>query len=114
MARLNWDEDKKVAWSLVSAEDFTQSQSDENDIPLITEEVSKNFPQSPICAIIYTGLNSQTVGQVKIIDEKMRKSFSQLYNISAPTQILRVNFTNMNLIEAEKDLLEKLEKIKGL
>jgi nanoRNase/pAp phosphatase (c-di-AMP/oligoRNAs hydrolase) len=111
MARLNWDENKKAAWSLVSTEDFTQSQSDEKDIPLITEEVSKNFPQSQICAIIYTDLNGQTIGHVKINDEKKRKKFSQLYNISAPTPLLKITFPDMNLIEAEKDLLKKLEEV---
>jgi nanoRNase/pAp phosphatase (c-di-AMP/oligoRNAs hydrolase) len=113
MARLHWDENKKVIWSLISTEDFTQSHSGEEDIPLITEEVGKNFPQSQICAIIYNDLNNQTFGRIKVLDEKKARQIAELYHSTYTNPILKVSFKGMNLVEAEKDFLNKLEDMEN-
>lgn len=43
MARLNWNEKKKLVWSLVSLEDFVQSRSKPSDIPFILDKIKDNY-----------------------------------------------------------------------
>ncbi len=110
MARLNWDKDKKIIWSLVSQEDFAQSCSDEKDIHSVLEEIQKSFPQNQTCIIIYANKKNQSIASLKIIDEKKMKILSEIYQTEQFGQILEINFKSKNLVEAEKDLFEKISK----
>jgi nanoRNase/pAp phosphatase (c-di-AMP/oligoRNAs hydrolase) len=110
MARLNWDKDKKIIWSLVSQEDFNQSSSSEEDIKPVLEELQKSFPQNQTCMIIYTNSKNESVASLKIMDEKKMKVLSEIYKNSQTGQILEINFKSKNLLEAEKDLFEKISE----
>lgn len=108
MARLNWDKEKKIIWSLVSQEDFSQSSSTEEDISGVLEELQKSFPQNQTCVIIYLNKQNQSVALLKVVDEKKMKILTEAYEIENFGQILEINFGDKNLIEAEKDLFKMI------
>ena len=108
MARLNWDKEKKVIWSLVSQEDFIQSISDEKEITTVLEELQKSFPQNQTCIIIYVNHKNEAIALLKIVDEKKMKRLKEAYEIENSDQILEINFGHKNLIEAEKNLFETM------
>lgn len=110
MARLNWDKDKKIIWSLVSQEDFNQSSSSEEDIKPVLEELQKSFPQNQTCMIIYTNSKNESVASLKIMDEKKIKILNEIYKNSQTGQILEINFKSKNLLEAEKNLFKKISE----
>jgi len=108
MARLNWDKDRKIIWSLVSQEDFIQSASSEKDITLVLEELQKSFPQNQTCLIIYINDKNESMASLKIVDENKMKILTEAYEIDNFGQILEINFGNKNLIEAEKSFFETM------
>lgn len=108
MARLNWDKEKKIIWSLVSQEDFSQSSSTEEDISGVLEELQKSFPQNQTCVIIYLNKQNQSVALLKVVDEKKMKILTEAYEIENFGQILEINFGDKNLIEAEKELFKMI------
>lgn len=110
MARLNWDKDKKIIWSLVSREDFNQSFSNEEDIPIVLEEIQKSFPQNQTCLIIYTNKQNQSIALLKMVDEKKMNKINEFYEVNIKNQLLEINFNQKNLIEAEKELFKKILK----
>lgn len=110
MARLNWDKEKKIIWSLVSQEDFTQSLSDESLTLAVLEELQKSFPQNQTCLIIYNNQKNQSVALLKIVDERKMKILQEIYQAKRNGQILEINMGNKNLVEAEKELFEKIAK----
>jgi len=108
MARINWDKEKKLVWSLVSQEDFIQSSSNEKYTPTVLEELQKNFPQNQTCLIIYGNKENETVALLKIVDEKKMKLLKEIYKTEEEGQLFKINFGKKNLIEAEKDLFQKM------
>ncbi|MCK5080557.1 MAG: hypothetical protein KAQ63_00180 [Candidatus Moranbacteria bacterium] len=108
MARLNWDKERKVIWSLVSQEDFAQSSSSEEDVSLVLEELQKSFPQNQTCIIIYVNKEHETIVLLKIVDEKKMKIMTEAYEIENFSQTLEINFGEKNLIEAEKSLFKTM------
>jgi len=108
MARINWDKEKKLVWSLVSQEDFVQSSADEEYTPTVLEELQKSFPQNQTCLIIYGNKKNETVALLKIVDEKKMKLLKEIYETEEEEQLLKINFGKKNLIEAEKDLFQKM------
>ncbi len=108
MARLNWDKENKIIWSLVSQEDFIQSNSNEDIIEAVLEELQKSFPQNQTCIIIYVNKNNQTKALLKIVDERKMKILSEAYEIENFGQILEINFNKKNPIEVEKNILKTM------
>jgi len=108
MARLNWDKERKIIWSLVSQEDFIQSSSSEEDVEAVLGELQKSFPQNQTCLIIYTSSNNQTIALLKIVDEKKMKTLTEAFDVECYGQILEIKFEEKNLIEAEKELFKAM------
>jgi len=108
MARLNWDKQAAFIWSLISEEDFIQSRADKNDIPFILEEIQKNFSDGRAYAIIYTGEKTGTNARIKFDNEKTALALAEIYDLPTSKDML-IKFPGKNLLEAEKDLLEKLK-----
>jgi nanoRNase/pAp phosphatase (c-di-AMP/oligoRNAs hydrolase) len=106
MARLNWDKNKKIIWSLVSKEDFVQSSSNEEDIEYVLEELQKSFPQNQTCLIIYTNKENEAIALLKIVDERKMKVLTEALEKENFGQLLEINFGEKNLIEAEKELFK--------
>jgi hypothetical protein len=110
MARLNWDKNRKIVWSLISQEDFTQSSSNESMVLPILEEIQKSFPQNQTCLIIYTNQKNESIVLIKIIDEKKMMILKEIYSCQKIGQeILKIKMQNKNLIETEKELFEKIK-----
>jgi len=110
MARLNWDKEKKIIWSLVSQEDFSQSSSSEEDIPAVLEELQKSFPQNQTCIIIYINKKNKAIALLKIVDEKKMMALTKNSEIDNFGQLLEIDFSEKNLIEAEKKLFTIMEE----
>lgn len=53
MVRLNWEEDIKLVWSEVTAEDFVQSRASSTDLPFVLEKLADNYSAGKIFAAFY-------------------------------------------------------------
>jgi phosphoesterase RecJ-like protein len=109
MARLNWDENKKLAWSLVTIEDFVQSRSKPGDIPFILEKIKDNYSAGEIFMVIYNEKVDLTVGMIKCSDSEMAKKLSGVFNGQLKQDIVMFKIEGKNILEAEKEVLEKLK-----
>lgn len=114
MARLNWNEEYQMAWSLISGEDFVQSRAGESDIPLVLEEIEKNFSQGQIFAILYSYGHFKTKVQLITPDEKIKQKIINFFEteITETNKMLCFEIKEQDLIKAEKKLLEKIKQIK--
>ncbi len=77
-ARLNWNEEEKLAWSLLSVEDFVQSRSTHKDIPFVIDEIQKNFAQAQIIAVFFGKTNHDSLARVRVTNEKKAEFITQI------------------------------------
>lgn len=108
MARLNWDEKLKLAWSLVTIEDFVQSRSKPQNIPFILEKVKDNYSAGEIFLVLYSEKTDATVGMLKCSDAEKEKKLSSLLSGQLKQNIVTFIIEGKNILEAEKEVLEKL------
>lgn len=111
MARLNWNDTHRAAWSLISIEDFVQSRTSEKDVPAALEQVQENFAKGQLFAIFYNESSSATTAQIRFSNENIARDIANLFNVSFHPRTLKLTFDNKNLLEAEKAFLEKLESL---
>ena len=110
MAHLKWDENLKLAWSLVSIEDFVQSRSKPEDIPLILKKIQDNYSSGKIFLVLYNDTPQSVKGIIKYSqpDEEL-KITSELEKTKKTGDIYEFNLVSTNIQEAEKEFLQKIK-----
>jgi len=111
MARLNLDEELKLVWSLMSIEDFVQSRSNPQDIPFILEKIKDNYSASNIFMVLYNEKTDIVNGMIKCGDPEMVKKIVGIFNGNAKQDIVNFKLEGKNILEAEKEALEKMKKL---
>ncbi|OGI25038.1 MAG: hypothetical protein A3J76_02280 [Candidatus Moranbacteria bacterium RBG_13_45_13] len=109
MARLNWNENLKLAWSLVSLEDFVQSRTTHEDLPLILEKIKDNFSSGNIFAIVYSESLKKNIAYIKSNDSQTLRRLEKLFEGEIKNGYLSVEFSGKDILEAEKEMMEKLK-----
>ncbi|MFH0930257.1 MAG: hypothetical protein V1814_03335 [Candidatus Moraniibacteriota bacterium] len=109
MARLQWDEKLKIAWSTLSLEDFVQSRTKPEELPLVLEKVKDNFSAGKYFAILYSETLGRTVALVRNNDTESLKNIQKILRGEIKNSYLEIIFEGKNILEAEKELLSKLK-----
>jgi bifunctional oligoribonuclease and PAP phosphatase NrnA len=109
MARLQWDENLKIAWSTLSLEDFVQSRTKPKELPLVLEKVKDNFAAGKYFAILYSETLGRSVALVRNNDSESLKGVQKILGGEIKNNYLEIVFEEKNILEAEKELLEKLK-----
>ncbi len=110
MARLQWDEKLKIAWSTLSLEDFVQSRTKPEELPLVLEKVKDNFSAGKYFAILYSETLGRSVALVRNNDSESLKGIQKILGGEIKNSYLEIIFEGKNILEAEKELLGKLKK----
>jgi bifunctional oligoribonuclease and PAP phosphatase NrnA len=109
MARLNWDEEKKMAWSLVSIEDFVQSRTKPLELPMILEKIKENFSAGKLFVILYSETLERSIALLKNGESESLQKIQTTCGGEIKNGHLEIVFEGKNILEAEKELLGKLE-----
>jgi len=111
MARLNWDEKLGLAWSMISIEDFVQSRTKPVELPLILEKIKDNFSAGKFFVILYSETLDRSVAILKIAGSESLKDIQEKFGGEATNGHLEIIFEGKNILEAEKELLNKLNSL---
>jgi nanoRNase/pAp phosphatase (c-di-AMP/oligoRNAs hydrolase) len=109
MARLSWDEEKKMAWSLVSIEDFVQSRTRPLELPMILEKIRENFSAGRLFVILYSETLERSVALLKNGESESLQKIQKVCGGEIKNGHLEIIFEGKNILDAEKELLEKLK-----
>lgn len=109
MAHLEWDEETKMAWALLDANDFQDSGANYEDIPYILEEIQKNFYEGQVFGIFYYEKDGETAAQLYFADIQKAKQIAKQYGVTANKNAVKINFSSKELVSAEKDFMLKIE-----
>ena len=111
MAKINWDETSRLIWSTLSVEDFVQSRSTPENLPLIMEKLQENYSEGKIFMAIYNDTPQTAVALIKTDGiETMKKIYPPLDgNINRGMLEIKIERSDLN--EVGKALAEKIKEI---
>ncbi|MFZ2193511.1 MAG: DHH family phosphoesterase [Candidatus Moraniibacteriota bacterium] len=111
MSKLNWEEKHKLAWTTLSIEDFVQSRSTSENLPIILEKLQENYTDGQIFMIIYNDKPESSVAIIKTtsleISQKIALNFGALHK----QDLLEIKCAQGDLNLATRLILEKLDNI---
>lgn len=110
LARIKDDADKGIAWSLITAEDFIKTGTDETHLEMIIDELIMNIPNLNVAALFYKNKNDE----VKVI--LRNRSQTDIMPVASQSDyrgsnnLLILSSPDRSLIETEKTVIEKLKQ----
>ena len=111
MAKINWDDAIKLAWSTLNVEDFIQSRSTPNDLPLIISKLEENYSEGQIFMTVYNDTPQSSVAIIKSsTSETTAKILSEIPE-NFQHGFLEFKIENPNIIEVGQIITEKIKNI---
>ncbi|MCX6763683.1 MAG: DHH family phosphoesterase [Candidatus Moranbacteria bacterium] len=109
MANLKWDAESQIVWTEINIEDFVQSRTRPNDIPLILDKLQENYSEGSVFAVLYQNTAESVIAMLKPTNgELLRKLQSALGGI-IKREMLEITLGSGDLATAGKTLVEKIK-----
>jgi len=108
MARLHYNSQLGIIWSLLSQIDFQKTKTTPADLDLVTEELIKNSPEANLCLIFWetpTGIQ----GQAQIIKNFNSEELKNTLDGSRKNNKITFKLETTDITKAEKQTLEKIK-----
>lgn len=111
MSKVKWDENLKLIWSEITVEDFIQSRTAPENLPVILEKLQENFNEGKFFMALYNDTVSSCVAVIKSNPEDLVKIQIALDG-QRKTGITEVKMTCNDLTEGSNIIQEKLKNLK--
>ncbi len=109
LARIQYDEKNRIAWTQLHGQDFTLTKTTEKDIPGIIDELIAETPQADVVVIVYEDKpNSKAYiySTPKFNSLQLVKQFEP----RGHRQMVKIEFPNKPLAELERELMETIQQ----
>jgi nanoRNase/pAp phosphatase (c-di-AMP/oligoRNAs hydrolase) len=106
MAKLQWNNEIKLIWSLISVEDFVQSRSKPKDARFILKKIQENYSSGKIFMLLYNETPESFKGIIKTTTKKDLEKISKNIQGKLEGNIFEFKATSADL----KTLEEKITK----
>jgi phosphoesterase RecJ-like protein len=114
LARVKYDDQARIAWSLIADQDFVKSGAKSQDLDGIVDEIMGSVNNADVSLVIYeerAGDDKKIKALVKSNKPIILDNLSQNYKTPKHNDIIRIATKPNNLLEAEKDLVNSIKKI---
>lgn len=111
MAKVKWDENLKIIWSEITVEDFIQSRTAPENLPVILEKLRENFSDGRFFAVLYNDTISSSVAMIKASAEDLAKIEIALDG-QKKNGIVEAKMCSNDLEEASRIVKEKIKNLK--
>ncbi|HAT73669.1 MAG: Phosphoesterase RecJ domain protein [Candidatus Moranbacteria bacterium GW2011_GWF2_36_839] len=109
MAKINWDAQSKLVWSTLSVEDFVQSRSKSEDLPLIISKLEENYSEGQIFMAVYNDTPQSSVALIKFSNPETAKKIVAEFPQNFQRGILEINFKTSDIFEVGQLIAEKIK-----
>ena len=109
MARLRYDSQSKIIWSLISQTDFQKTKTSSDDLNLVVEELIKNSPEANLCLIFWESPGG-IQAQAQIIKNLNSEELQNILGGSLENNKINFKLGTTDITQAEKQTLEKIKK----
>lgn len=111
MSKVKWDENLKLIWSEITVEDFIQSRTAPENLPVILEKLQDNFSEGKFFMALYNDTISSCIAVIKSNPEDLAKIQIALDG-QRKTGIVEAKMNCNDLQEGSNIVQEKLRNLK--
>ncbi len=109
MSKLNWEEKNKLAWAGLSLEDFVQSRTNPENLPIILEKLQENYNEGDIFMLLYNDAPSTSLAIIQTKNAQTLQKLALIFGMKINKNQLEINCAESDLSLAAKAIREKIE-----
>lgn len=110
MANLNWDEKSQLIWTILGVEDFVQSRSNQQDVPLILDKLEENYSDGKIFMALYNDTPDSTVALIKSTSSEKLKKLHLFFDGNIKRDVIETRLAISDLREAGEMIAKKIKE----
>ena len=111
MSKLNWDEKNQLVWTSLSLEDFVQSRTTPENLPIILEKLQENYTDGQIFIIFHNDTPNSTKALLKTTGAETLRKIALAFDAMIKYDLLEITLNQSDLEMAARATLEKIEAI---
>ncbi len=108
LARIKYDENIKLVWTLADLMDFQKSQASPSDLEGVSEELISTSPDAEIILILARIAPQKIKGIIHTTNNESATKLASLFNGSGNEHCASFEIERSELIEAEKEVIEAI------
>ncbi len=109
MSKLNWEEKSKLVWAALNLEDFVQSRTTPESLPIILEKLQENYIDGQIFITLYNDTPNSTLAVLKTVNNELLQKFALLFGATINNDTLEIKISNSDLILSAKNIQARIE-----
>lgn len=113
MAKIKLEKDLHLIWAEIAVEDFVQSRSTSEDLPLILEKLGENYSEGRIFMLLHNDTPSSCIALIKTNDMKLLQKIHTAFNSLIIHGFLQIKIENSNLNTAGEAIVNKIKNTLG-
>lgn len=107
LARFDYDQERKIIWFLAETQDFKESQTTSQDLPLILEEINDLFPQLNLSLILWP----DETGFLWLLAQAKTPEILQKINLEMPGTVKNGKFLLKTELTAPESIKNRLSNL---
>jgi len=112
MAKLKSENDSPIIWSELTVEDFVQSRSKTEDLPLILEKLQENYSDGKIFMTLHKETPQTSVALIRTADPELAKKIYLALGGEIRHGYLKIKVENENMSEVGRAIVEKIHNLR--
>ncbi len=109
MSKLSWEEKNKLVWAGLLLEDFVQSRTSPESLPIILEKLQENYSEGDIFMILYNDTPSTSLAVIQTKNAQTLQKLALIFEAKINKNQLEINCSESNLSLAAKAIQERIE-----
>lgn len=110
LARLKHNAEHKFVWTLLSSQDFLHAGADESDLQDVIDELIATSPDAETVLLLYENSAHHICGILRAHPPAHAAKILAGFAATGNSEEARVCLTSMNLLEAERQLIETIKR----
>ncbi len=111
MAKINLEKNIHLIWAEITMEDFVQSRSKLEDLPLILEKLEENYSDGRIFMLLHNDTPQSSIALIKTADTETSQKIYANFESTFIHGFLQIKIQNSNLSEVGRAITERIGKI---
>lgn len=112
MSKLNWEEKTKLAWSALTLDDFVQSRTTPENLPVILEKLQENYSEGQFFMLAWNDTPTSSLVLIKCANSEALPQLSHLFGVAPEGELLRLRSNDGDPANSARAIYEKLDSLR--
>ncbi|MFC1613000.1 bifunctional oligoribonuclease/PAP phosphatase NrnA [Patescibacteria group bacterium] len=110
LSRLKMDREHNIAWSVVTKQDFLNTNTCKDDINELVDEFITSIPEAKIIVILYECMTDSISAMIRVESCLNALELTKIFNPSGAPHLATFELKDKSLLDGEKEIIDEIKE----